>query len=335
MATSFKSVMRTKNAVVADSEDNLETGRIWGYSNATTYTTFYQNWCWVAPAAGTAIIEIWGGGGSSARGCCCGSGGLGGNAGAYVKKTITVAAGCYVCGNTGMTCGSPDLCFRGCSEATCVCWYGNGGTNGCLCAQGGKGGVWYCSTGTPLYCCFVAGGFCHTNVGAGCGIICNYCPGGHIAGGYGGDVNCSGGFACTSFYGCLPNCICLYQQHMPSPAGMVSYGGGVISFSQEGDVGHSNWNGSGWANYMNAIATHGRQPGQGIPATMNCWNGGRSCGCYEWQGCVPFVPVAHGGSMSTPCDSHRDHGWRGGQGFARIKFQATGTTLATSRYVQP
>ena len=49
---------------------------------------------------GTAIIEVWGAGGSGARMCCCGDG-LTGNAGAYVKKTITVETGDTMTGCTG------------------------------------------------------------------------------------------------------------------------------------------------------------------------------------------------------------------------------------------
>ena len=53
--------------------------------------------------------------------CCCGDG-LPGNAGAYVKKSITVAAGDTMTGQTGHSCYAHDLCFSGCSEQSEVCW---------------------------------------------------------------------------------------------------------------------------------------------------------------------------------------------------------------------
>ena len=57
---------------------------------------------------------------------------------------------------------------------TQICWFGNNGQDGCMCAEGGKGGYSE-PTGTSLYCCFVAGGYCGTRVGSdGCGVICNY-----------------------------------------------------------------------------------------------------------------------------------------------------------------
>lgn len=105
-------------------EDNLEKGRIWVYSDGNMYSGFCNGFCWQANACGKAIIEIWGAAGSGAEMCCCGAG-LPGNPPAYTKKCICVQPGNFVCGYVGRSCNNADdLCFRGCSESTCVRWTG-------------------------------------------------------------------------------------------------------------------------------------------------------------------------------------------------------------------
>ena len=48
--------------------------------------------------------------------------GLPGNSGAYVKKTVVMSPGDYICGCLGQSCGNSDsLCFRGCSEVCKTC----------------------------------------------------------------------------------------------------------------------------------------------------------------------------------------------------------------------
>ena len=85
-----------------------------------------------------------------------------GNAGAYVRKTVSMAPGDFICGYIGQSCGNATaLCFRGCSEATQV-RFCIGGQETCACAEGGKGGLTYCSTNSSYYCCYRANGFCVT-----------------------------------------------------------------------------------------------------------------------------------------------------------------------------
>ena len=79
MAT-LKSLIRSKDQALYGDEENLERGEIYSYTPGTDYNNFCQGVCWVAPANGTAVIEIWGAGGSGAKMCCCGFG-LPGNPG--------------------------------------------------------------------------------------------------------------------------------------------------------------------------------------------------------------------------------------------------------------
>ena len=129
---SLTTLLQTKYDFAVGNETNLEQGRIYQYyPGSMRGTNFRCHVCWVAPSAGTATIEIWGAGGSGAEMCCCGFG-LNGNPGAYSKKTLTMAQGCFICGIVGMSCGnSDDLCHRGTSEPTQICWFA-GGTDGCM-----------------------------------------------------------------------------------------------------------------------------------------------------------------------------------------------------------
>ena len=148
-----------KAKIPAGSEQNIEEGRIYSFTEGNTYTKACKCWCWCPTTNGCTTIEAWGAGGSGAKMCCCG-GGLPGNSGAYVRKTICQNSGNYIYGCTGFACGNSDsLCFRGCSEPTMLCWF-SCATNGCICSQGGRGGISFCSTSPSLYCCFYANGFC-------------------------------------------------------------------------------------------------------------------------------------------------------------------------------
>lgn len=319
MPTSFKSLVGTKSqAAYTSAEQNLERGKIWVYTPGNNFTN--QNICWTAPATGTAVIEMWGAGGSGARMCCCG-GGLPGNAGAYTKKTIRVNAGCFVCGSVGMSCGNADgLCFRGCSDASGLYWYGNCGASGCMCAQGGAGGRSFCTTGTSLYCCFAANGYCATGpYNDNCGLICNYFGGIWIACGYGGDVNRCGAFSCTLFFGCQGPCICSYHYHIATPPGQYSKCGGVVAITTENNNEFSNWSGQGMSQHINALNGISRTPNGGNPWAY-CWGFGGGCGCYENEGCTGHVPPGHPGMTGHPCGDVRDVGRRGGHGMIRIKF---------------
>ena len=320
-------LIRARTDQIELHEQNLEKGRIYSFSPGTEYMNFLTGVCWVAPASGMAKIEIWGAGGSGARMCCCG-GGIPGNPGAYARKCICVVAGCIVCAYVGRSCNNADtLCFRGCSEATCLCWFGRtrsgAAEDGCMCAQGGRGGTTFCSTTPSIYCCFRANGFCtsrHNN--NWCGLICNYGTSTGTAGcaeAYGGDVNYRGGFSCTTNHGCHPQCPCSYQYHVAVPPGLFAEEGAVVTYGTEGDNGFSEWSGMGIHQFIHTLNALNREPQRGTP-WASCFNGTRSCGCYDVQGCMPYIPHGIGGLPAVPCPQVRDNGIRGGLGNVRITF---------------
>ncbi len=326
---SLTTLLQTKYDFVVGNETNLEKGRIYQYASfSSRQMNFRCHVCWVAPSDGTATIEIWGAGGSGAEMCCCGFG-IAGNPGAYSKKVITMAEGCFICSILGMPCrNEDDLCFRGCGEPTQVCWFGNAGGDGCMCVQGGMGGRSYCSTGNSPYCCFVSGGFCHTQGGDQyCGIICNFKDASanpeFCAQAYGGDVNCYGGFSCTSWRGCRVNCNCRRVEVSKFPPGMISTLGGEVHYTMDENSGRSDWSGmGGWMNASHGYNLATRSPTRGGPYTA-CSTGNRSCGCYQANGRNPFMPAGLGGQGPTPCDGVRDHAHMGGPGMIRIKFIST------------
>lgn len=318
MASSLKGLLGSKN--LTTEEVNLEKGRIYSYHNAAMYAKYCECVKFCAPANGTVILEIWGAGGSGAEMCCCG-GGIPGNSGAYAKKTFQIAQGCMICGCIGKSCNNADdLCFRGCSEPTQVCYRTS--TPGCLCAQGGKGGINMCTTGSSLYCCFRAQNICATAYGgANCGIVCNWCAngGGWYAVAYGGDVNCNSIIGCTSFLACRAQCICQFKYHIPLPAGMFSVEGGHATYGSDHDNAYSQWSGMGVHAGIAAINAVSRNPSRSIWGT-DCWRSSNSCGCYNMQGCGQRYPYGAGGHSGVPCPGVRDHGQRGGDGLVRIKF---------------
>lgn len=313
---SLKSLLGSRN--FASDEQNLEEGRIYSYMNGQMYTKMCNGFCFVAPGSGTAQIDSWGAGGSSARMCCCGFG-LPGNASAYTRKQISMSSGQRVCGCLGKSCGNASsLCFRGCSEPTMYCWFSTS-TNSCVCTQGGKGGVSFCSSSPSGYCCYRANGFCTTNRGPNCGLVCNQCSGSFIACSYGGDQNCCGMKSCVSFLGCYPGCICMRYNHVATPAGMFSKDGAMITFNTEDDNPYSRWSGMGIHQFSLAMNAASRNPSRGV-YHGSCWMGNRACQCYEDQGCSHLVPYGTGGPPANPCSGVRDHGYRGGDGAVRIKF---------------
>jgi hypothetical protein len=317
MPTSLQQLVRSR--AQGFDEENLEQGRVWVYSPGTMYAGFCTGFCWRAPENGTAVIEVWGAGGSGALMCCCG-GGTSGNAGAYAKRTISVATGCPISGIIGRACGnSSALCFRGCSEPSEVCWTSTTG-DGCICAQGGAGGRSMCSTGTSLFCCFVNQSHCFTGpFNNNCGLICNYFSGIWIACAYGGDVNCCGPFSCTSFLGCLPLCHCCSQFHVAVPAGYFACQGSVVTHGAEEDSRTALMSGQNIHKFFSAMSGASRTPVKGVPMQY-CWRSDRACGCYEMQGCMPYLPPGVGGLAATPCPTVRDHAIRGGMGAVRIRF---------------
>jgi hypothetical protein len=299
-------------------EENLESGRLYSFSEGNTYTKFCKCSCWCPQGNGTAVIEVWGAGGSGAKMCCCGNG-LPGNSGSYSKTTKVMTPSDYMYGCTGFACGNSDaLCFRGCSEPTMVCMVAASG-NSCMCARGGKGGVSYCSTGTSMYCCFRAGGFCHTNTGPNCGTICNQCSGQWDAIAYGGDVNRCGNISCMGFHGCYPACVCLFRGMVAFPPGMITECGGIVQYGMSDDSSHSRWSGMGQFEANAMINGAGRSPGEGL-TWKACYQGDTSCGCYNTNGCQSTLPYGVGGPGPQPCPGVRDHATRGGMGAIRIKF---------------
>jgi hypothetical protein len=159
-------------------------------------------------------------------------------------------------------------------------------------------------------------------INSNCGVICNFGSGtaSCCAQAYGGDVNCFGKFSCAGFYGCVPNCVCSQVYFVTGPAGYFADDGTTLQFGTENDNEFSNWSGQGHMQYIHALNSAGRNPGQGIPTESKCWTGGRSCGCYEAQGCIAWYPPGFPGMAPSPCANVRDHGTRGGPGAIRIKF---------------
>ena len=241
---------------------------------------------------------------------------------------------CGIGGGTQCTAGTiPGCC--GWSQCRAV-----GATNGCLCAQGGKGGISFCMDNKSPYSCFRTGYFCGTGLGpahnmcdtgnSACGMICNVCQDGSglgfIACGYGGDVNCCGGWSCTSFQACLQTCPCMYQYHVPVAAGVFNEEGGVFTYtSYSDDSPMGGWSGSASFSHINGLTAMSRDPQHN--GYFTCWNNQRSCGCYEMQGCMNYMPYGVPGAAPHPCPGVRDHAMRGGMGAVRIKYiPATGGT---------
>ena len=308
-------------------EENLERGRIWVYSTTTTQGTCLTPgncFCWIAPAAGIATVEVWGPGGSGGRMCCCGFG-LPGNPGAYAKKIVRVAAGCFIYGFPGLSCGNADaMNARGCSHPSYFCWFGNCGNNGFVCAQGGAGGYAYCISANSMLCCYQAGGFCATPLtggSIGCGWVCNTGTGWNwIAQAFNGDVNCSGAISCVFFGHCNPCCICCHTYSVAMSPNIFSENTSRAIFTGDYNASGQGSSGSLSGNFWNALNALSRQPGRGMPMN-NCWAaGGNFCNCYEYSGCFPYLSAGVPAPPTIPVTSVRDSGQRGGMGAVRIRF---------------
>jgi len=321
-STKLSSLIKSKSGGLlrggTTTEQNLERGKVWNYNTGVHQTNLYQGFCWQAPGFGTAVIEIWGASGGSGCMCCCGTG-ISGNPGAYSKKTISVAPGCFVCGFIGKPCQNSSFGFRGCSDATGAVWFGCNGMCGCMCAQGGYGGCTICSTTPSPYCCFIAQGYCGTLVPDNCGLICNWrsATGSWMACAFGGDVNCCGGISCVMFGGCLPQCICYETHYTKLSAGIVSTEGAMVAYHVENTNGFSNWSGQGMGELTHGLNALARQPAMGVPFSA-CWAGITSCGCYVQ--CTNRLPAGVPGPASHPCGEVRDDGSNGGVGQVRIRF---------------
>jgi len=318
----------------AEAKLNLEKGHIFVFSNGNVeagYPAMYDDTsntvCWHSPGTGQAVIEIWGSGGSAPRMCCCGSG-LPGNAAAYSRKIISVDADSYIYGTIGRACRNQDLCFKGCSEATCICWIGSG-QDGCMCAEGGMGGHAYCQTSTTsLYCCYRNGGFCAENGGLSsyCGYVCNLSASKNwIANGYGGDTNCPGRISCLKVYCCgagTLNIRCRLDYFVPAPAGLYGLGcGHMAMITGEEDAHHAPLPGMALNNITAPMQILGHSPQRGGPPSY-CWRSDRQCSCYEQYSCIPYMPIGWGAPGLYMCGDIRDTGARGGSGAMRIRFIA-------------
>jgi hypothetical protein len=300
-------------------EENISNGVITVFQSGNSSGPFPNGVCWIAPANGTATIEIWGAGGSGAGGCCC-YGGIPGNPGAYSKRQVTVATNDNICGSTGHSCGNAGtIGFRGCSTATCIRICTVAGGCVCMCAQGGAGGCNICNPSNQMYCCFRAQGYCFTNIGSGCGIICNSV--GRVAEAYGGTTNCTGCMSCMTFNVCQtansPN-----LAHIAYPSGMFSTQGGWITF-QTGEC----WSDTNWSSlmpYSQALqGMNAKSMGYNIGAQMACWASDTQCGCYQQTGCVPYVPYGMPGMSGPVRSGQQGRGQRGGHGALKITFVGT------------
>ena len=311
-------------------EENLESGEIYVFCSAREFGCFTNCYAWYAPGPGVAQIEIWGSGGSTACQCCCNFS-IGGQSGAYAKKTVTMAAGGYVCGNTGHPCmPNAGFCYSNCSEATCasIC-LGTASTCSCMCAQGGNGGYAGCHTGSSTLCCLQQCCFgtvmSPSGAGAGCGYACGCRNTYHVATAYGGDVNCPGTYGCTAYWTCNTSSTTNHMQHSNAiPYGQYSkcLATGMVS-ADSGFTMTNNQSGQGPNNLMAGKGAISRTSTGAFNSTASCWNSQSYCSCYETSACIPFIPPGQGSSMMQGCPDVRNVGSRGGLGYVRILFKAT------------
>lgn len=317
--------------------NGLEQGKIFVYQTSTQETQYWNNcFCWSAPGNGTAVIEIWGASGSSAKQCCCASG-TPGNPGAYAKKTVCVNSGNWIRGIVGMACGYRadfDLCFKGCSESTCItlCTTNNGCE--CMCARGGIGGWGLCSSGCQM-CCWMHCGYyvssflpkCNCDMlacaGRLCGIVCNYKDGNlNEAEAFGGDINKKGGISCMAFYDQRAfegGTNCRSVQHVMTSPGIVAEDGVMLNFVHGNNTVAYSVAGASLYGGLYALNAAGKKGT--LPAPWNpCQGAMRMCGCYEINGAVHYLPTGVPGTGLGVTTCLRDQGLRGGPGLVRIKF---------------
>ena len=311
-------------------ESNLEDGEIYVFCSGREFGCFTNCFAWYTPAAGTALIEIWGSGGSTGCQCCCNFS-VGGQSGAYAKKTVTMAAGGYVCGQTGHSCmPNAGFCYPNCSMATCVSiCLGTASTCSCMCAQGGNGGFTGCHTGSSTMCCLQQCCFATvaapSGAGSGCGYVCGCRNTYAVATAYGGDINCPGTYACVGTWTCNTSSSTNHIQHSNAiPFGQFAT---CMATAMSG-ADSGNWSGQAQSGQfrapsMNAKGSVSTANTPNFPGFSACWNSSKFCACYETLACVPYVPPGQGATMSQGCPDVRDVGSRGGLGYVRILFKAT------------
>jgi len=212
--------------------------------------------------------------------------------------TLTIAtsvnAGSFVCGIAGRSCNNPSTaCFRGCSESSGICWCITSGCAGCVCAQGGKGGVGFCSTGTSAWCCYYWNGFCGTNRDFACTACTNYCLGVSCAQAKKGfedyqcNIYCQGAkcYTCaTSGAATLPNMGCTYS-------GMSLCG--IICNVCTGD-----WQAAGYGGDVNC---------NGLVGCLSFDNQTPNCYCfYKWHAPLPAGLYTTDGTIITANMTEQD-----------------------------
>lgn len=276
-----------------------------------------RDYCTSVTGCQNITIEIWGSAGRSESSCCCGIS-LPGNPGAYVRKDLTGFCG-WICTNaplsdksasftTGTTrCEAAQVIVCDITNACCYC----------LCAETGFNGRSFCFTGTSPYACMKASGYCGTDcVNTDCGIICNISGVELPAQGYGGDINCNGGFSCIVFNNIDPTSIenCVVVESSPN----------IINAKGTKIIGRASSSGckSGMfaEGLYESVSSYGQMLNRGQVACY-CWTGEQWCSCYNSRGCEFMMPPGIPGASSSVCGGSQDFGQSGGPGKIIIRFK--------------
>ncbi len=297
-------------------ENNLEEGKIYVFHPGRDDGNFRTEFCWCSPGNGIAEIEIWGASGSAGTMCCCGLG-IPGNPGAYSKSIVQVNSSSRARGNTGMSCGNAStLCFRGCSINSGVCINSLSG-DFCMCAQGGRGGESLCGEGVSIFTALENLGYCTTEAGNGCGLVCNIGDGFFIPEAFGGnEINCQGSFSCVFIGDCNSCCWPLHTQYITTSPYIYSEEPVTIQAAMDPLALTVGFAVDSLQQGLSGVST---SPTNGSNYRY-CWSSTQYCGCYEAQGCKTVLPTGIPAPGVTPCNNVRDHGLRGGMGTVKIKF---------------
>ena len=238
----------------------------------------------------------------------------------------TITSSGYYCGVTGgqPICNANCIGCRGCCSHVALAPAGS--ITGCVVAQGGFGGFWMCNTGTAMYCCFAANGWCGTNYsGAGCGFICNF---GITAMGQGtitaacacgGTCNISGGISCVDFCNCTTSDSLSYSRFYHTFPACDTRQAGTVQVCYCATT-QSNYTRGEAAFEMAYFQLYGG----GSPIRAYTWSNGCyvDCGCYG-QSCFVCGIVGagygsqgavSGGITNTCCGSF------GGPGLVKITW---------------
>lgn len=294
-------------------DTNLLEGSVYSFNSFGSQESF----CWQAPSAGKAIIEVWGASGSTPAIRCCGIG-VPGNPGAYVKKTVELNSGSWISGDVGCSIGNSNVCCIVDSYASCVTICNSGAECVCLYAGGGKGGRAVCDPQSgSTYCCFLSNcGLSGTNCGTGCGIVCNYCSSSSIARACGGDINCDGGISCLHLGNCKSGCVTSHCNFVSLSHGLVSNKPTVVKSQFHYDICRT-----GAAHYglISATSATGQWPTTNRTPDF-CWASDNLCTCYVSTSCTQYLPTGVPGAGPVTCGGIYDYGFRGGPGLVKIRF---------------